>query len=88
MVTLELLVRLEAKPGKKAEVECFLCGGLSVVQEELATTALFAIRLGPATRGSFDPFPDDAGLRAKAAELFARPLTIEKVDILATELPG
>ena len=83
MVTLALLVRLEAKPGKEAEVESFFRGGLSVVQEEPATTASFAIRLGPSTFGIFDAFPDEAGrqarltgrvaaaLKAKACELFA-----------------
>ena len=33
-----LLVRLEAKPGKEAEVEAFLRGGLAIVLEEPATT--------------------------------------------------
>ncbi len=99
MVTLALLVRLEAKPGKEAEVESFLREGLSVVQEEPATTAWFAIRLGPSTFGIFDAFPDEAGrqthltgrvaaaLKAKASELFAQPPTIEKVDVLAAKLP-
>ena len=100
MVTLALLVRLEAKPGKEAEVESFLRGGLSVVQEEPATTAWFAIRLGPSTFGIFDAFPDEVGrqahltgrvaaaLKAKASELFAQPPTIEMVGILAATLPG
>ena len=91
MVTLALLVRLEAKPEKEAEVENFLRGGLSVVQEEPATTAWFAIRLGPSTFGIFDAFPDEAGrqahltgrvaaaLNAKASELFAQPPAIEMV---------
>ena len=99
MVTLALLVRLEAKPGKEAEIESFLRGGLSLVQEEPATTAWFAIRLGPSTFGIFDAFPDEAGrqahltgrvaaaLKAKASELFAQPPTIEKVDVLAAKLP-
>src|SRR5438132_11203921 len=80
-----VLVRLEAKPGKESAVESCLKGGLSVVQDEPATIAWFAIRLGPSTFGIFDAFPDDAGrqahlsgrvaaaLMAKAAELFAKP---------------
>jgi quinol monooxygenase YgiN len=99
MVKVALLVRLEAKPGKEADVESFLRGGLSVVQEEPATTAWFAIRLGPSTFGIFDAFPDEAGrqahlsgrvaaaLMAKASELLAQPPIIEKVDILAVKLP-
>ena len=34
MVQVSLFVRLEAKPGKEAEVEAFLRGGLAVVREE------------------------------------------------------
>jgi len=94
-----LLVRLEAKPGKEADVESFLRGGLSIVQQEPATTSWFAIRLGPSTFGIFDAFPDEAGrqahlsgkvaaaLKQKAAELFSQPPTIEKVEVLAAKLP-
>jgi hypothetical protein len=39
MVTVGLLVRLEIKPGKEEEVECFLRAGLSLVREEPATIA-------------------------------------------------
>ncbi|RYE73393.1 MAG: antibiotic biosynthesis monooxygenase, partial [Oxalobacteraceae bacterium] len=50
--------------------------------------------------GILDAFPDEAGrqahlsgkvaaaLMAKAAELFAEPPSIEKVDVLAAKLPG
>lgn len=100
MVNVALLVRLEAKPGKEAEVEGFLRSGLSVVQQEPATTAWFAIRMGPSTFGIFDAFPDEPGrqahlsgrvaaaLMAKASELLTQPPAIEKVDVLAAKLPG
>lgn len=100
MVKVALFVRLEAKPGKEKEVERFLLSGLPLVEEEPATTAWFGIRLGPSTFGIFDAFPDEAGrqahlsgkvaaaLMANAAELFAEPLSIEKVDVLAAKLPG
>ncbi len=100
MVNVALFVRLEAKPGKEKEVESFLLGGLPIVEEDPATTAWFGIRLGPSTFGIFDAFPDEAGrqahlsgkvaaaLMAKAAELFATPPSIEKVDVLAAKLPG
>jgi quinol monooxygenase YgiN len=99
MVKVALLVRLEAKPGKEAEVESFLKEGLPIVQGEPATIAWFGIRLGPSTFGIFDAFPDDAGrqahlsgrvaeaLMAKAPELFAKPPEIQKVDVLAVKLP-
>jgi quinol monooxygenase YgiN len=100
MVTVALLVRLEAKPGKEVEVENFLRGGLAVVQDEPATVAWFGIRLGPTTFGIFDAFPDEGGrqahltgrvaaaLMAQAPDLFASPPVIEKVEVLAAKLPG
>ncbi len=100
MVTVALLVRLEAKPGKEADVENFLKGGLPIVQEEPATTAWFAIRMGPSTFGIFDAFPDEAGrqahltgrvaaaLMAQASDLLAQPPSIEQVDVLAAKLLG
>jgi quinol monooxygenase YgiN len=100
MVTVALLVRLEAKPGKEEEVAEFLRGGLPLVQEEPATTAWFGIRLGPSTFGIFDAFPDESGrqahlagrvaaaLMAKASDLLSQQPVIEKVDVLAAKLPG
>lgn len=99
-VTVGLLVRLEAKPGKEAEVEKFLNDGLPLAQQEPATTAWFAIRFGPTTFGIFDVFPDDAGRQAhlsgriaaalmqQAPDLLAQPPTIEQIAILADKLPG
>lgn len=100
MVNVGLLVRLEAKPGKEADVEAFLRGGLPLAQNEPETIAWFAIRLGPTTFGIFDAFPDEAGrhahltgpiaaaLMAKAGDLLSKPPTIETVDVLAAKLPG
>jgi len=99
-VTVGLLVRLEAKPGKEADVEKFLNDGLALVQQEPATTAWFAVRFGPTTFGIFDVFPDDAGRQAhlsgqvaaalmqQAPDLFAQPPAIEQIGILADKLPG
>jgi quinol monooxygenase YgiN len=99
MEKVALLVRLEAKAGKEKEVEDFLRGGLAIVQEEPATTAWFAIRMGPSTFGIFDAFPDEAGrqahlsgrvaaaLMAKAGDLLSKAPVIEKVDVLAVKLP-
>ena len=99
MVTVGLLVRLEVKPGKEAEVEQFLKGGLALVEDEPETTVWFAIRMGPSTFGIFDAFPSDAGrkahlsgkvaaaLMAKASNILAKPPVIENIDVLATKLP-
>ncbi len=99
MVKVGLLVLLTAKPGKEADVERFLEGGLSMVQEEPATTAWFAIRLGKSTFGIFDVFPDESGrqahlagsvaaaLKEKASELLDAEPTIERVEVIAAKLP-
>ena|ERR1700690_2533466 len=99
MVKVALFVRMEAKPGKEAEVEQFLQGGLALVQAEPGTIAWFAIRMGPSTFGIFDTFADEAGrqahlsgqvaaaLMAKAGELFSQPPKIEKIDLIAAKLP-
>ncbi len=98
MVTVGLLVRLEARPGKEADVEAFLRAGLALVEEEPATTAWFAIRLGPSTYGIFDVFPNEDGRQAhlsgkvaaalmeKADELFSTPPDIQQLDVLASKL--
>lgn len=99
MVTVGLLVRLEAKPGKEADVERFLKGGLAIVNDEPETTAWFAIKLGPTSYGIFDVFPSDSGrqahlqgrvaeaLMAQAADLFAEAPDIGQLDVLAVKLP-
>ncbi|EHP40720.1 hypothetical protein OR16_24015 [Cupriavidus basilensis OR16] len=99
MVKFALWVPLHAKPGKEREVEEFLLAGLPLVQAEAGTTAWFALRLGPSMFGIFDAFPDEAGrdahlsgkvaeaLMAKAPDLFAKPPSIEKLDVLACKLP-
>jgi len=99
-VHVALWVRLEAKPGQEKAVADFLLSGLAIVQEEPATTAWFAIQMGPSTFGIFDAFPNQAGreahlsgrvaaaLMAKAPELLAKPPSIEKIDVLAAKLPG
>ena len=98
-VTVGLLVRIEALEGKEAEVEEFLESALPLAIGEPATTAWFAIRLGPSTFGVFDVFPDDAGrdahlggpigtaLMGSVGTLIAEP-TIEKADVLAAKLQG
>ena len=99
MVNVALYVKLEAKSGKEQDVENFLKSGLAIVQEEPATIAWFAIKLGPSTFGIFDAFPNEAGrqahltgrvaaaLMANAPDLLASPPSIEKVDVLAAKLP-
>lgn len=98
-VTLGLFVKLQAKPGKEAELEAFVKGALPLANDEPSTTAWFAVKLGPATFAIFDVFPDERGrethltgpiakaLMAKAGELCAEPPAIERHDVLAAKLP-
>lgn len=98
-MTKALFVRLEANPGREVDVEVFLRGGLSIVEQEPATTAWFAVRIGPSTFGIFDAFPDEAGrqahlsggvaqaLKEQASELFSEPPSIGEIDVLASKLP-
>jgi quinol monooxygenase YgiN len=100
MVTVALLVRLEAKPGKEDEVDNFLRGALPLAEQEGGTTAWFALRIGRSTFGIFDAFPNEEGrnahltgpiaaaLLARASDLLASPPVIEKVDVLAAKLPA
>jgi quinol monooxygenase YgiN len=100
MMKLALWVRLEARRGKEEEVRRFLLDGLPLVEQEPATAAWFALRLGPSTFGIFDAFSNEEGrqahldgkvaaaLMARAPELLASPPSIEKIEVLAAKLPG
>ena len=100
MISKALLVQVEARPGKEQDVAEFLRGALPIVQGEPATSAWFALQLGPSTFGIFDVFPDEAGRQAhlngqvaaalmeRSDELFSRPPSIQEIDVLAAKLPG
>jgi quinol monooxygenase YgiN len=97
---LGLFVRLEAKHGKEAQVERLIRDGLIMVQQEALTTVWFGIRLSGSTFGIFDAFPNEqarqahlagrlaAALMEKAPDLFSQPPSIEKVEVIASKLPG
>jgi quinol monooxygenase YgiN len=98
-VTKGLFVRIEAKEGHGDEVRSFLDGALALVEQEPDTTAWFAVQFGPSTFAIFDVFPDEGGreahLSGKVAEallgsvgtLVEQP-AIERVDVIASKLPG
>jgi len=99
MLTVSLFVRLEAKPGKDAELAAFLMQGLELARQEATTPLWFALRIGPSTFGIFDAFADEAGRRAhlngpiaqalmaQAPNLLASPPVIERVEVLGAKLP-
>jgi quinol monooxygenase YgiN len=99
MVTVGLLVRVEAKPDRVAEVEAMLKSAVEHVRKEGRAVVWFALRLGPTSFAIFDAFPDDADrqahleanaetLRAAAPQLFAGSPSIEHIDVVAAMLPG
>ena len=99
MTNVALWVQLEAKKGKEAEVERFLRDGLTIVNNETETITWYALRLSPSSYAIFDTFSDNKGreshlagqvakaLTEKASDLFSKPPTIERIDVLAAKLP-
>ena len=98
VVTVGLLVTVQAQPGKEQELSDFLTSALPLAQAEPDTTAWFAFKIDASTFGIFDAFPSDDGrqthlngpiaaaLMSKADELLAGPPEIKPVDILAAKL--
>lgn len=92
-----LLARLQAKPGKEAEVAAFLESALPLARDEDQTISWYAIQLDASTFGIFDTFADDDGRQAhldgdiaaalmkKADELLAQSPRIEQVEVLAAK---
>jgi quinol monooxygenase YgiN len=99
MISRGLLVRLEARSGKEADVEAFLHSALPLVQREAGPTAWFGGRCGRGEYGICDVFPDDAArdahlagpvaqaLKERAGELFAEAPRIQKLVVLANKMP-
>lgn len=97
-ITVGLLTRYEAQPGKEEMLERGMQAALAVVQQEQGTIAWFPFRLGSSTFGVFDVFPNEeareahlsvgsARLRERATDLFEASLTFEKVAVFAAKLP-
>ena len=82
MVTVGLLVRLEAQAGREDELAQFPQGALPLVNDEPETVAWFAVRLGERTLNG----PVAAALLGRADELLSAPPSIEHVDVLAVKL--
>ncbi|HET9402613.1 MAG TPA: antibiotic biosynthesis monooxygenase [Candidatus Acidoferrales bacterium] len=101
MESIGLLVTLGAREGKEAAAEAFLKSVQPLALNEKGTLKWYAIKIGPGKFGIFDTFANEAGrnahltgdiakaLTARAAELFAAPPQVEKVEVLAsTPLKG
>ncbi|WP_040625746.1 putative quinol monooxygenase [Mucilaginibacter paludis] len=97
MIKLGLLITLEAKPGKEAEVEAFLKSALPLAQNEPDTINWYATKINANTFGIFDTFIDEQGrqahlkgpiaaaLMAKANDLLIKPPLIEPIDLLVSK---
>ena len=96
---LGFVVRMEAKPGKAAELQQMLTSGLGLIEEESLTIQWFAIRVDATHFVIVDSFAAEEGRQAHLNGEFAKALfsrvdellvdapTVERVDILAAKLP-
>lgn len=99
MISHGMLVRLEARPGKNAEVEELLRSVRPMVGNEPGTAAWFGVKFGRLDYGIFDVFPDEASrdahmqgpvaqaLTERQADLFTTAPKFEKLHVLAHKLP-
>jgi quinol monooxygenase YgiN len=95
MAKYALYVSLKAKPGKEKDVEAFLKQGAEMAKKEAGTVNWYGLKEDEGNYSVFDTFNDEAGrdahlngviaaaLMANASELFADPLKIHKINILA-----
>jgi quinol monooxygenase YgiN len=95
MAKYALYVPLKAKPGKENDVKAFLKQGAAMARNESGTVSWYALDEDEGRFSVFDTFNDEAGrdahlngdiakaLMAKADELFADPIKIFKITILA-----
>jgi quinol monooxygenase YgiN len=99
MVTVGLLIRVEAKPDRVAEVEARMRKVVDIVRAEELAVAWFTVRTGPTSFAIFDVFENEAdrdahlannfeSLRAAGAELFTAEPAVDYADVVAAVLPG
>lgn len=89
-----LHVRLEARPGREAQVEELLRDILDDVQAEPATGPWFGVRLSKRVFGIFERFPNERGRRAhltgqgaarlmaRSNALLAKPAEVSRLDVI------
>ncbi|QNA89020.1 antibiotic biosynthesis monooxygenase [Massilia sp. Dwa41.01b] len=94
MIKHALFARLEARPGKEAEVAAFLRKALEMANAEAGTPVWFALRMSDSAFGVFDAFetegarqahlngPIAQALMAQAETLFMRLPQIEALEVL------
>lgn len=92
-----LLARVEAKPGKEAQVSEFLKSDLPLAQGKIPTVKWYGLQINENTFRIFDIFETEDGrkahlqgeiaaaLMANASELLSKDPIIEFVDLLAVK---
>ncbi len=96
---LGVLGHFEFEPSRAADAAGFFQTGALIVADQPATTRWYAFRLGPSTYGAFAVFASEADREALLAsggprssranaELFVRPPTFEKVEVVAARDVG
>src|SRR5437879_115847 len=99
MVNVGLLIRVETRPDKAEEFEARLRSVVDIVRAEGKAVVWFGLRLGPTSFAIYDAFANDEDRQAhldanfeslrKAGEgLFAGPPTVERIDVVASLIPG
>lgn len=97
MITVGILLKVEAKAGKEQDVANFLKGALAFVEQEPETVNWYSFKVNENTFGIFDTFPNEDGRKAHLAgkvaeelmkhapELLASAPVIEFVDIMSSK---
>jgi len=92
-----IVVMLEAKPGKEAELADFLRSAQPLAEGEPFTRTWYSFQLGPTSFGIFDTFDDQNGrqahlsgpiaaaLMSKTPDLLSQPPDIRLVDLLGVK---
>jgi quinol monooxygenase YgiN len=84
-VTLGILARLEAKPGKGAELAAFLESGRALAAAEEGTVTWYAFRVDETTYGIFDTFETEDARQAHINGEIPKALATVGPDLLASD---
>ncbi|HTS72235.1 MAG TPA: antibiotic biosynthesis monooxygenase [Gaiellaceae bacterium] len=84
-VTIGILARLEAKPGKGPELAAFLESGRAIAAAEEGTVTWYAFKLDESTYGVFDTFENEDARQAHINGEIPRALGEIGPDLLASD---
>jgi len=84
-VTIGILARLEAKPGKGPELAAFLESGRAIAAAEEGTVTWYAFKLDDSTYGVFDTFENEGARQAHINGEIPRALGEIGPDLLASD---